>query len=217
MNTPGPTALLVDDHPVFRSGLAVLLTAAGIQVVAETASGADAVSLARQHRPDVVIMDLGLPDIDGVRATEQLLTACPDSRVLVVTMYDDDGAVARALTAGARGYVLKDAPAAEVVKAVELVAAGAAVMGSGLAGRVRGMVADGAGRVTSVPARHFPQLSERERQVLTLLGKGLTNAVIAERLGVSSKTVANYVSAVLTRLELPDRAAAQQLLRAIGG
>jgi DNA-binding NarL/FixJ family response regulator len=216
MTTPGPTALLVDDHPVFRSGLAVLLTAAGIQVVAETASGADAVSLARRHRPDVVIMDLGLPDIDGVRATEQLLAACPDSRVLVVTMYDDDGAVARALTAGARGYVLKDAPAAEVVKAVELVAAGAAVMGSGLASRVRGMVADGAGRITGVPARQFPQLTERERQVLTLLGKGLTNAVMAERLGVSSKTVANYVSAVLTRLELPDRAAAQQLLRDVG-
>jgi DNA-binding NarL/FixJ family response regulator len=209
----GTTALLVDDHPVFRSGLAVLLSAAGVRIVAETASGTDAAPLAREHVPDVVVMDLGLPDLDGVRATEQVLAACPSTRVLVVTMYDDDGAVARALTAGARGYILKDAPGAEVVKAVELVAAGAAVMGSGLAGRVSRLMADGAGRVTSAPMQQFPQLSERERQVLTLLAKGLPNTVIAERLGVSAKTVANYVSTVLARLELPDRAAAQRLLR----
>jgi DNA-binding NarL/FixJ family response regulator len=213
MSAPGPSVLLVDDHPVFRSGLAVLLAAAGIRVVAETASGRDAVGLARQHVPDVVVMDLGLPDLDGVHATEQVLAACPGIRVLVVTMYDDDGAVARALAAGARGYVLKDAPGAEVVKAVELVAAGAAVMGSGLAGRVGRMVADGASRAVGVPAQDFPQLSDRERQVLALLGKGLSNAVIAERLGVSSKTVANYVSGVLSRLELPDRQAAQRLVR----
>jgi DNA-binding NarL/FixJ family response regulator len=207
----GTTALLVDDHPVFRSGLAVLLNSAGLQVVAETSTGADAAELARQHRPDVVVMDLGLPDLHGVRATEQVLQACPTTAVLIVTMYDDDTAVARALAAGARGYVLKDAPPAEVVKAVALVAAGAGVMGSGVADRMTHMMASGHAHAATPPPAQFPNLTDRERQVLGLMGKGLTNAAIAERLGISGKTVANYISNILVRLNQPDREAAIQL------
>lgn len=209
--TSATTVLLVDDHPVFRSGLAVLLEAAGLNVVAQTSSGIAAAHLARDHSPDVTIMDLGLPDLDGARATERVLAANPATRVLVVTMYDDDSMVARALAAGAHGYVLKDAPGTEIIKAVELVAAGATVIGSGMADRANAMLVSGALRSVAVPARDFPQLSERERQVLGLLSKGLSNVVIAERLGVSGKTVANYVSTILARLNLPDRDAARRL------
>jgi DNA-binding NarL/FixJ family response regulator len=181
--------------------------------VAETSLGAEAAELARQHRPDVVVMDLGLPDLNGVRATEQVLQACPGTAVLVVTMYDDDTAVAQAIAAGARGYVLKDAPPAEVVKAVALVAAGAGVMGSGVADRMSRMVASGAAHAATPPPARFPHLTDRERQVLGLVGKGLSNPAIAERLGLSGKTVANYVSNVLVRLNLPDREAAIELLQ----
>ena len=215
--TSATTVLLVDDHPVFRSGLAVLLEAAGLSVIAQTSSGLDAAQLARDHSPDVTIMDLGLPDLDGVRATERVLAANPATKVLVVTMYDDDSMVAQALAAGAHGYVLKDAPGAEIIKAVELIAAGATVMGSGIADRANAMLVSGALRSVAVPSRDFPHLSERERQVLGLLSKGLSNAVIAERLGVSGKTVANYVSTILTRLNLPDRDAARRIHKPDGG
>lgn len=204
--------LLVDDHPVFRSGLAVLLEVAGMEVVGETASGAESVDLAARTEPDVVVMDVGLPDLDGTVATERVLAASPRTHVLMVTMYDDDDALGRSLRAGAHGYVLKDAPAREVVAAVELVASGAVVMGSGLAGRMGRVVAGGLHRATAAEGSDFPELSDRERQVLGLLAKGLPNAAIAERLGLSSKTVANYVSAVLTRLGVPDRGAAAALV-----
>ncbi len=208
-----PTVLLVDDHPVFRSGLAVLLGSAGLHVVAETSAGGEAAELARQHRPDVVVMDLGLSDVNGVIATEQVLQACPSTSVLVVTMYDDDTTVAQAIAAGARGYVLKDAPPAEVVKAVGLVAAGAAVMGSGIADRVTRMVASGAAHAATPEPARFPNLTDRERQVLGLVGKGLSNTAIAERLGISGKTVANYLSNILVHLDLPDRDAAIKLFQ----
>ena len=213
MSGTSPTVLLVDDHPVFRSGLAILLGSAGLQVVAETSAGAEAAELARRHRPDVVVMDLGLPDLNGVIATEQVLQACPSTAVLVVTMYDDDTAVAQAIAAGARGYVLKDAPPAEVVKAVGLVAAGAAVMGSGIADRVTRMVASGAAHAATKEPARFPNLTDREQQVLGLVGKGLSNTAISERLGISGKTVANYLSNILVHLDLPDREAAIKLFQ----
>jgi DNA-binding NarL/FixJ family response regulator len=203
--------VLVDDHPVFRSGLAVLLGSAGLHVVAETSAGTEAAELARQHQPDVVVMDLGLPDLNGVRATEQVVQACPSTAVLVVTMYDDDTAIAQAIAAGARGYVLKDAPPAEVVEAIRLVAAGAGVMGSGVADRMTRMVAAGAAHAATPEPARFPNLTDRERQVLGLVAKGLSNAAIAERLGISGKTVANYLSNILVRLGAPDRDAVIKL------
>jgi DNA-binding NarL/FixJ family response regulator len=194
--------ILVDDHPVFRNGLRALLQASGIDVVGEAATGADAVDLAAQLTPDVVLMDLGLPDMSGVEAVGQIVAARPATRVLVISLYQDDGSVETALRAGARGYVVKDAPAEEVVAAVHAVASGSAVIGGSLAGRLADLVH---GRDGEIPDEDFPSLTTRERQILALIAKGLTNAAIAERLGLSGKTVANYVSVILAKIDAADR------------
>lgn len=194
--------ILVDDHPVFRNGLRALLQASGIDVVGEAATGADAVDIATQLSPDVVLMDLGLPDMSGVEAVAQIVAARPATRVLVVSLYQDDGSVDAALRAGARGYVVKDAPAEEVVAAVQAVASGSAVIGASLAGRLIDLVQ---GRDGRLPAEAFPSLTTRERQILALVAKGLTNSAIAERLGLSGKTVANYVSVILAKIDAKDR------------
>lgn len=194
--------ILVDDHPVFRNGLRALLEASGIDVVGEAATGADAVEIAMDLSPDVVLMDLGLPDVSGVQAIAQIVTARPATRVLVVSLYQDDGSLDAALRAGARGYVVKDAPAEEVVAAVQAVALGSAVIGASLAGSLTDLVQ---GRDGRLPQEAFPSLTTRERQILALVAKGLTNSAIAERLGLSGKTVANYVSVVLAKIDATDR------------
>jgi DNA-binding NarL/FixJ family response regulator len=194
--------ILVDDHPVFRNGLRALLQASGIDVVGEAATGADAVEIATRLSPDVVLMDLGLPDMSGVDAVAQIVAARPATRILVVSLYQDDGSVDAALRAGARGYVVKDAPAEEVVAAVQAVASGSAVIGASLAGRLTDLVQ---GRDGRLPQEAFPSLTTRERQILALVAKGLTNSAIAERLGLSGKTVANYVSVILAKIDAKDR------------
>ncbi len=199
--------ILVDDHPVFRNGLRALLQASGIDVVGEAATGGDAVDLASRLTPDVVLMDLGLPDMSGVEAVRRILAARPATRVLVISLYQDDGSVDTALRAGARGYVVKDAPAEEVVAAVQAVASGSAVIGGSLAGRLADLVHGRDGELTE---EAFPSLTTRERQILGLVAKGLTNAAIAERLGLSGKTVANYVSVVLAKIDATDRNDATQ-------
>lgn len=206
------TVMLVDDHPIFRDGLRALLESAGMSVVAETATGEGALAL-QSTSPEVIVMDLGLPDIDGVEVTRRIVAADPDARVLVLTMFDDDTAIARALEAGARGYLVKDAPSAEVVRAVLAVAGGSLVFGAELAPRLARMVSGGGLRAMTPSVGDFPTLSERERQVLGLIRHGLGNAAIATRLGVSGKTVANYVSSVLTKLQVSDRAAAARMGR----
>jgi DNA-binding NarL/FixJ family response regulator len=203
--------MLVDDHPVFRRGLASLLTAEGMRVVAEASSGAEAAALAVRVQPDVVVMDLGLPDTDGLTLTREVLDRCPQSHVIVVSMYHDDAALARALEAGARGYVPKDAPPEDVVAAIRLVAAGGVAVSPQLAPRIARLVAGGVVRSTAVDADRFPALSPRERQVLGLLADGLSNAAIAERIGVATKTVANYVSSLCVQLGVTDRRAAAEM------
>ncbi|MEI8406816.1 MULTISPECIES: response regulator transcription factor [unclassified Kribbella] len=206
------TVLIVDDHPVFRRGLAALLTADGMQIVGETASGVEAVQLATQLRPDLVVMDLALPDTDGlVATTRQLLQQTPETHVIVVSMYHDDTALARALEAGAQGYVPKDAPPEHLIAAIRLVVAGGVAVSPQLAPQVPRLIAGGAVRRASLAEDQFPQLSPRERQVLAMLSDNLTNTVIAERLGVSPKTVANYVSLICMRLGVPDRRAAARV------
>jgi DNA-binding NarL/FixJ family response regulator len=206
------SVILVDDHPVFRNGLRALLEASGIDVIGEAATGADAVILAAKLSPDVVLMDIGLPDMSGVEAVAQILAARPATRVLVVSLYQDDGSVDHALRAGARGYVVKDAPAEEVVSAVQAVASGSAVIGASLAGRLTDLVH---GHDGWLPEQDFPSLTTRERQILGLVAKGLTNSAIAERLGLSGKTVANYVSVVLAKIDATDRNdAARMVVRA---
>ena len=207
------TVLLVDDHPVFRRGLAALLTAEGMQILGETASGVEAVQLAGQLRPHLVVMDLALPDLDGLAATRQLLQETPHSHVVVVSMYHDDAALSRALEAGAHGYVPKDAPPEDLVAAIRLVVAGGLAISPQLAPQVPRLIAGGAARRSTLAEDHFPQLSPRERQVLAMLADHLTNAAIAERLGVAPKTVANYVSLICMRLGVPDRRAAARAAR----
>ncbi len=196
--------LLADDHPVFRQGLRVLLEDLGVEVVAEAADGEQALALALEHRPDVVLMDVQMPRLTGIEATRRLVAAEPEAKVLVLTMVDDDDAVFAAVQAGALGYVLKGAGQDEISRALTAVAAGEAVYGAGVARRLRAFFVAGAG----VVARPFPELSDREREVLDLMAAGLPNPEIARRLHLSDKTVRNYVSAVLARLSVSTRAEA---------
>ena len=167
--------LVIDDHPVYRRGMASLLEASGYLVVGEGASAAEAVELARRLTPDVVLMDLGLPDGSGVDATGRITGADPGVRVVVVTMHDDEGSVRRALAAGAAGYVVKDAPPAELVATIEAARQGAVVLGSGVASRVSG----------ALPERTADPwaLTPRERDIAGFVERGLTNTQIALRLG----------------------------------
>ena len=195
--------LLVDDHPLFRDALRVLLETGGFDVIGEAGDLAEAVD-ALAADPELVIMDIGLPGADGIEGTRRILDLRPSVRVLVMTMFDEDAAVARALGAGATGYLLKAAPAEEILRAVAAAVDGAFVVSRPLADRVRRMASGGA-QSGSVYAADFPELTDRERQILVLVADGLTNAAIAERLGLSGKTVANYVSSILTRLGVADR------------
>ena len=181
--------LIVDDHPVFRRGLSVLLAAAGYTVVGEAASGEEAVEAASALQPSIVVMDLGLPGMGGIAATAHVLAAAPSTRVLVFTMRDDDEAVREALDAGAVGYIVKDSAPDELVAALAAIAAGAQVIGSGVRMPVGG------------PAAADPQgLTTRERAVAGLVEKGLTNAAIADRRGVSGHTPANEVATLKRKL-----------------
>lgn len=204
--------LIVEDHPVYRDGLAALLSAAGVEVVGTAASGEEALALAEADL-DVVIMDIALPDRDGADVTAELVERHPGIQVLVLTMFHEDQVIARALEAGASGYLVKDAPPDEILRAVASVASGALVFGADLAPRVRTLTSVAARRGVAPPSTDFPELRERERQVLGMLALGLDNAAIAERLGLSGKTVANYVSTILTHLRVRDRDAAAQLVR----
>ncbi|MFI6738592.1 response regulator [Nonomuraea sp. NPDC050451] len=195
--------MLADDHPVFVSGLRALLDAeAGMTVLAVAATGADALRLALEHRPDVAVLDLNMPGGDGLTVAARMRAAGLPTRSLILTMYDDDENVLAALRAGAHGYALKGAGPEEIVAAVRAVARGEAVFGAGVAARILAHFARAA------VASPFPQLTEREHEVLGLVARGLDNTAIAQRLGVSGKTVRNYVSNVLTKLHVADRSAA---------
>jgi DNA-binding NarL/FixJ family response regulator len=201
--------VVVDDHPVFRSGIAALLEVSGYDVVGEAAGAAEAVELVRRLRPAIVLMDLGLPDGSGVTATERIVAEHPEVRVVVVTMFDDDGSVRAALAAGAAGYVVKDAGHAEIVAAVRAAELGAIVLGSGVS-------SGGARAVTfAEPVVDAFGLTRRELQVVDLVVRGLTNGQIAERLGLSGKTVSNIVSTILGKMGVHDRVEAAALAREV--
>lgn len=197
--------LVVDDHPLFRDGLGALLaTVPDLEVVGSVGDGASAVRRAVETRPDVVLMDLNLPGVPGIEATRRIVAATPETAVLVLTMVDDDDSVMAALKVGARGYVLKGAGQEEVLAAIRAVAAGGAVFGPGVAGRVLG-------------GRRGPSydLTEREAEVLALLANGMSNAEIAREIGVSLKTVQNHVSRVLTKMQVRDRTQAALRVRGL--
>jgi DNA-binding NarL/FixJ family response regulator len=193
---------VVDDHPVFRSGLRTLVEESELlEFAGEAADGEAAVTLCVTKPPDVVLMDVRMPGTSGVDATRRILDAEPSVGVLMLTMLEDDTSLVAALRAGARGYVLKGAPPDEIVRAVVAVASGQAVFGSGVAGRVTGLVASG-GR-----SHPFPELTLRERDILDLVARGRANHEIAARLGLSEKTVRNNVSSIFAKLRVADRSA----------
>ena len=197
--------LIADDHPVVRGGLRALIdTIDGLAVVGLAADGDAAVRETQLLRPDVVLMDVQMPGTDGVEATRRIRASVPDSAVLMLTMYDDDATVFTAMQAGARGYLLKGAEQDEIVTAIRAVVAGQVIFGPGVAARVLGYF-------TSPPAPRaepFPELTEREREILDLLASGRRTAAIADALFLSPKTVSNHLTSIFAKLEVADRAAA---------
>jgi four helix bundle protein len=208
--------LIADDHPVFRFGLHALLNAMpDTEVVGEVTSGQEAIAAAASTLPDVVLMDINMPGINGIEATRQIREVNPDIRILIVTMLEDDSVFA-AMRAGARGYVVKGAEPAEMLRAIRGIAGGEAIFSPGIAERLIHYFANppSAPRAPSLSAAVplFPELTEREREVLGLIAQGLTNSAIAERLVLSPKTVRNYVTEIFSKLQVADRA--QAIIRA---
>lgn len=205
MNEPVVRVVLADDHPVVRAGLAALLgSLPGIEVAGVAATGREAVRAVVTTRPDVAVLDLQMPDLDGFAATREIARAAPSVAVLVLTMFEDDDSLFAALRAGARGYLVKGAEQDEIARAIRAVAAGEAIFGPGIARRVLSFFA----APPPATAAPFPQLTTREREILDLLAAGLSNAAIADRLTLAPKTVANNVSAIFTKLHVTDRPAA---------
>jgi DNA-binding NarL/FixJ family response regulator len=199
--------LVADDHPVVRGGLVALLrTIADFDVVGEASDGEAAVREAQLTHPDSVLMDVRIPGLDGVEATRRIRAAVPGTRVLILTMYDDDATVFTAMQAGAQGYLLKEAEQEEIVRAVHGVMAGEAIFGPGVAERVLGYFS---GSPTSPSTDYpFPELTERERVVLELLARGRRTTEIAGELFLSPKTVANNMTSIFAKLQVAGRAEA---------
>lgn len=206
--------LVVDDHAMFRDGLtAILNSLEDVEVVGGASNGAEAVELASRHQPDVVLMDLHMPTMNGVDATRAITSTQPDVAVLILTMLEDDASVFSALEAGAQGYLLKESGRDALAQALQASRHGHAILDTSVAGRVL----RGRNDRREIPdANAFPFLTDREREVLDLVARGLTNPAIAARLHVSDKTVRNHVSNVLSKLHVNDRAAAVARARDAG-
>jgi DNA-binding NarL/FixJ family response regulator len=210
MNTGQIRVLIADDHPFFRDGLRVLLEATpDTELVGEATDGEEAISLAAELGPAVILMDLRMPGTGGIEATREILEKNPEIGILVVTMVEDDDSVFAAMRAGARGYLLKGADRDETLLAIRAVARGEAVFGPGIAQRL-------VQYFSSPPVRTarsvFPELTDREREILDLIAAGRNNQEIASELFLSLKTVRNYVSNIFTKLQVADRA--QAVIRA---
>jgi DNA-binding NarL/FixJ family response regulator len=204
--------LVVEDHPLFRKGVVALLeTVPEFAVAGVATTGEEAVAVAAELRPDVVLMDLQLPGISGIEATRAIVAAAPDVRVLVLSLFEDDDSVFLALRAGARGYVLKDADEDELTSAVRAVGRGEAIFSRAIAGRVLAFFA-----APRPEPKVFPELTDREREILSLIAAGHPNPSIARQLFLSPKTVANYVSAIFAKLQVADRAEAMIRAREAG-
>ncbi|MCE7981934.1 MAG: DNA-binding response regulator [Caldilinea sp. CFX5] len=202
--------MIADDHAHFRAGIrALLLTEDDLEMIGEAATGAEAITRSAELQPDVLLMDLNMPGMNGIDATRQIVHNSPHIAVLVISMFEDDDSVFAALQAGARGYLLKGAPKAEVLRAIRAVASGEAIFGAAIARRVIGYFAMPR---PQKPANLFPELTEREQEILRLLAQHKSNGEIAAQLVLTDKTVRNYVSNICTKLQVVDRAEA--ILRA---
>ena len=197
--------VIADDHPAFRAGLRLMLGIADdIEIVGEADDGARVVDVVQELLPDVVVMDLRMPGLDGIEATRRLLAVQPELGVVVLTMFEDDESVFAAMRAGARGYLLKGAEQDEIMRGIRAIAAGEAIFGPSIARRVVEHFATGTGSAKAA----FPALTDREREVLELIASGRGNAAIAHDLCLTLKTVRNHVSNIFAKLQVPDRAAA---------
>ena len=207
--------LIADDHTLFREGLRALLGAMpDVEVIGEAANGDEVVAQALAHQPDVVLMDVQMPAasrLNGIDATRQIVQASPRIGVIMLTMLEDDDSVFAAMRAGARGYILKGADKREVFKTIRAVAEGEALFGPAIARRLMAFFGSPPHRHTQ-PQSPFPELTEREREIPGLIAQGVNNAVIAERLVISPKTVGNHISNIFSKLQVADRA--QAILRA---
>ena len=203
--------LVAEDHPLFRKGMISLLSSVPeFEVVGEAKTGEEAVARVAQLQPDVILMDLQMPEVNGIEATRRIMRESPNVRILVVTLFEDDESVFMALRAGARGYVLKDADEEEMVLSIRAVGKGEAIFSPAIATRVLAYFA--ASPQGSTPPQALPTLTNREREILRLIAKGHANPSIARQLSLSTKTVGNYVSNIFTKLQVADRA--QAIIRA---
>lgn len=208
--------LVVDDHAVFRDGLtAILESLPGVEVVGSAGNGVQAVRSAQTLAPDLILMDLHMPTMDGVEATRRIVAERPDVAVLVLTMLADDRSVFDALRAGARGYLLKESGRGDLQRAIEAVSAGQGILDPSVARRVFA-AAKRSPQDDADGAQQFPELTSRERELLDLIARGLPNREIADRLFLSEKTVRNHVSNIFTKLQVGDRAAAVARARDAG-
>ena len=206
--------LIADDHTLFRSGLRALFASlAETAVVGEAKSGQEAISLAESLQPDVILMDIQMPGINGIDATRQIVQTSPHIGVIMVTMFEDDDSVFAAMRAGARGYVLKGADQDEMVRVIAAVARGEALFGAGIATRLMAYF-----KAPRLAASNlvFPDLTEREREVLHLIAQGMNNGAIARHLHLSVKTIRNHASNIFSKLQVVDRAEAMIKARDAG-
>jgi DNA-binding NarL/FixJ family response regulator len=198
--------LVADDHPVFRRGMRAILGAEpDTELVGEATDGEEAIARALELRPDVILMDLNMPNLNGIEATRRILEAKPDTAILMLTMFEDDKSILAAMRAGAHGYVLKGADGAETLRAIHAVANGEAIFSPTITQRLTGYFTTLGGDLKASPVQAFPNLTEREHEILSLIAEGYTNTAIASRLYLSPKTVRNYVSSIFTKLEVSDR------------
>jgi len=206
--------LIADDHPLVREGVrALLVSVSDMAIVGEAANGEEAIARAAELQPNVILMDLHMPGINGIEATRQVLQINPHIEILVLTMLEDDDSVFAAMRAGARGYLLKGADQAEVLRAITAVTHGEAIFSPPIAQRLMQYFAN---MHPVLPSHAFPDLTEREREILSLIAVGRTNAEIAEEFVISSKTVSNHVSNIFSKLQVVDRAQAALRARQAG-
>jgi DNA-binding NarL/FixJ family response regulator len=204
--------LIADDHPVYRDGLRLLVSGApDLELVGEVETGTDAVAAAAAEHPRIVLMDIRMPEMSGIEATRLIMAADPSVAVLVLTMSEDDSSLVAAMRAGARGYIPKDADAEELLHAIRAAAVGEAIFGASIASRIVSYF-DGDARSSAA----FPDLTERELEILELIAEGRSNADIGQRLGIAPKTVRNHVANIMNKLEVADRSQAIVRARAAG-